>query len=164
MTKLGDELQAVQRCCNGKCHCRCHKSYKIEGRFWSIEVPQFSRMLMRCDRPYCRIRRHRQSCRLALSRLGIPIALVMTLEIGQTPNGYSIAPSLEYPSIREYTSPGFEVMWKLEKFLISLEEAKASLQDLFRRREVDVLDVDPAGRGWLEVILAPRFDDNYILK
>lgn len=55
LTKFRDDIQAVERCCRGKCYWRCHKSYKIEGRFWSTEISQLSRMLISSDRPYCKI-------------------------------------------------------------------------------------------------------------
>ena len=149
----GDDILAVDRCCQGKCNCRCHQVHVYQGRFWAVQIPQFSRMLMDCDRPYCRIRRYRQSYRLALSRIGIPIAVEVTLNFGQTLNGYSISPSLSFPAIRKYTSPGFEVIWKLENCLISLTEAMSTLQHLFNQRQISVYDVDPSGKGWLEVLM-----------
>lgn len=146
-----DGIVSSSACYAGNCACRCHRTSKISTRFWSIEYSLLSTMFASCDRVQCKARVYRQSCWVTLSRLGIPLALVAGLECGRSVNGYQISPSLYFTPVVPYTSPGFQVLWKAEKGLISSSEAEAELHELFIDRKASVRDVDPAGDGWLEV-------------
>ena len=146
-----EDVEARSRCLEGRCLCRCHATWKVSRRFWSIELSNLAGILSSCDRPQCKARRYSPSCRIALSRLGIPLAILVRFDFICSASGYSIALPLHLTPIVPYTAEGFQVLWKAEKSLITCDEAVRELGSLFRDRKISPRDVDPAGEGWLEV-------------
>ena len=141
----------VSRCIETGCQCRCHTIVAASGRFWSIEASSMQRLLQSCDRPGCNTRQYSICQRIALSRYGLNFAVVIGFRLGYGPAGYTLAPSLRLSPIVPYTSPGFQILWKMSTEQVSMEEGFSDLDKLFQARKISPYDVDPSGRGWVQV-------------
>jgi hypothetical protein len=65
--------------------------------------------------------------------------------------GFELRPPLRVEPIVSYTSPGFETIWRFERSLISLEEARGRLVELHRSDESFRNHRDPAGNTYIHV-------------
>lgn len=108
-------------------------------------------MLKNCDTATCTARRYRLEFRAALSQLGIPWAVILganlTLELGKFTLNYP----LQLQRVVKYTAPGFEILWKLSEGALGWDDAEAQFRELYRTDPTFCGQVDPSGRGYLEV-------------
>jgi hypothetical protein len=65
-------------------------------------------------------------------------------------------PAFEVERIVPYTSPGFEILWRCQIDLITVEEAQKSLVDLYHSDPTFKDHVDPAGKSYIEVSILKR--------
>jgi hypothetical protein len=139
------------QCAVLQCYCSCHSTKQISSRFWYIHYSPLADMLKNCDTATCTARRHRLQFRAALSQLGIPWAVILgvdvTLEVGK----FTLCPALQLQRVVKYTSPGFEILWKLSEAKLSWDDAGAQFRELYRMDPTFCSQVDPSGRGYLEV-------------
>jgi hypothetical protein len=153
----------------GGCACRCHCTSAYSGSFISLVYQGFS-PLKRCNEDTCNSRRYVLNLRLALSRLGLPLAILPSLQlIIDRDCRPQILPSLQMQRTCKYTSRGFHALYLLEygfstfdreasteqvsaRFLTYQQDKLAEIKQLFHDGEVSPLDVDPAGATWLEVV------------
>ncbi|RMJ11530.1 hypothetical protein CDV36_008821 [Fusarium kuroshium] len=129
--------------------CSCYLT-GASGRFWFLQYTPLS-MFTRNRGPGC-------SCaglrlRLALSKYGVPIAIVAGIGFMVDGSGFELRPALRVERIVKYTSPGFETIWRLEKKLISLAEARQRFIELYRSDSSLRYHKDPAGNGYIQTLL-----------
>ncbi|EGU72957.1 hypothetical protein FOXB_16545 [Fusarium oxysporum f. sp. conglutinans Fo5176] len=92
----------------------------------------------------------------ALSQLGIRWATVVQFYIVTTSGRYSLRPSIEVERVMPYTSPGFEILWKLRNRMISFEDGREELIHLRRTDPTFPDHVDPSGKSYIEnLLMAP---------
>ncbi|KAE8451015.1 hypothetical protein EG329_005455 [Mollisiaceae sp. DMI_Dod_QoI] len=107
-------------------------------------------MLKDCDTATCTARRYCLRFRAALSQLRIPWAVILgvdlTLEVGK----FTLCPALQLQRVVKYTSPGFEILWKLSEEELGWDDAGAQFRELYRMDPTFCSQVDPSGRGYLE--------------
>ena len=65
-------------------------------------------------------------------------------------------PAFEVERIVPYTSPGFETLWRCKEQLITIEEARDKLVDLYRSDPTFKNHVNPGGESYIEVGLLTR--------
>jgi hypothetical protein len=120
------------QCAVLQCHCSCHLTKQISSRFWYIHYSPLAHILKNCDTVTCTARRHRLQFRAALSQLGIPWAVILgvnlTLEVGK----FTLWPALQLQRVVKYTSPGFEILWKLSQEQLGWDDAGAQFRELYR--------------------------------
>ncbi|KAF8852013.1 ankyrin [Acephala macrosclerotiorum] len=138
------------QCAVLECYCSCHLTKQISSRFWYIRYSPLAHMLENCDTATCTARRHRLQFRAALSQLGIPWAVILgvnlTLEVGK----FTLGTALQLQRVVKYTSPGFEILWKLSEEELGWDDAGAQFRELYRMDPTFRSQVDPSGRGYLE--------------
>jgi hypothetical protein len=71
----------------------------------------------------------------------------LTLEVGK----FTLWPALQLQRVVKYTSPGFEILWKFSWELLGWDDAAAQFRELYRMDPTFCSQVDPSGRGYLEV-------------
>ncbi|KAK7893841.1 hypothetical protein LTR67_006542 [Exophiala xenobiotica] len=140
-------------CLKDRCICACHETTSSSGKFWSWNVSSPWALVRPCDRPSCQDRTFKARYHVSLSRLKIPWSVEFGFRVAYGLNGYSISSTLQPVRVVPFTSPGFVVLWKCRTHQIAWPEAKQSLQKLFDEGKASPLDVDPAGKTWLEKIL-----------
>ena len=101
-----------------------------------------------CDNPRCDRREYIYSFRMTLCQLGFPWAFTATLGIQ---SGYSIGLVLRPQHIVRYTSPGFELLYKIHMEYITLDEGISEFTELYRKDPSFIHQVDPAGQGYIQV-------------
>jgi hypothetical protein len=141
-------------CLKDRCICACHETTSSSGKFWSWNVSSPWALVRPCDRPSCQDRTFKARYHVSLSRLKIPWSVEFGFRVAYGLNGYSISSTLQPVRVVPFTSPGFVVLWKCRTHQIAWPEAKQSLQKLFDEGKASPLDVDPAGKTWLEVTAA----------
>ncbi|KAL2692465.1 hypothetical protein Neosp_002874 [[Neocosmospora] mangrovei] len=63
---------------------------------------------------------------------------------------FSIQPALQVERVVKYTSPGFEIIWRLRRRLIKVDEACIAFRLLAREDPTLELHVDPSGSSYIE--------------
>lgn len=130
--------------------CSCHLT-GVSGRFWFL---QYTSLSMFMGRPGGRA----SGCgctglrlRLALSKYGVPVAIVAGIGLMVDGSGFSLQPSLRVERIVKYTSPGFETIWRLKRGLVSLPEARTRFIELYRSDSSLRHHKDPSGNSYIKV-------------
>lgn len=139
------------RACGARNHyCSCHQT-ALSRRFLSLQYTPLSCFVRKfSDGPSgCRCIGLR--LRVALSMYGVPIAIVAGLGFMVDGAGFELRPTLRAEIIVNYTSPGFETIWRLQRSLISLEEARGTLVELYRSDSSFRHHKDPAGNTYIHV-------------
>lgn len=151
------------------CLCRCHKMSERSGLFLSLTIYGLTAAGQSCNRLNCTTRRYSVCFRLALTQLGIPLAIRYGLALEFS--GFSrlrLYPTPEAQRVCKYLSPGFKLMIemqnnhaihfpgigitdKLAAHDQLLVQNLAGIKRLFATGEASSLDVDPAGHTWVEV-------------
>lgn len=140
-----------RHCGQRHCDCSCHLTGKKSGRFWFLEYTPLSILLQKPENGRCGSSRFCLNFRLALSNYGIPFAIVAGLNITADAIGFDLQPALRAERIVKYTSPGFEILHRLEARNISLEEAQTKFVELYRS-DTSLRDHrDPSGKSYLQV-------------
>lgn len=105
----------------------------------------------KCDNKRCDMRNIRWSFRVAFNRFSIPWAFLIDLEFILGTATYSLRPALSLQRVVNYTSPGFAIIWKCRKHLISLSEAQDQLRQLDRSPSRLRQHVNPDGNNYIQV-------------
>jgi len=95
--------------------------------------------------------RHRLQFRAAFSQLGIPWAVILGVDLTVELGKFTLCPTLQLQRVVKYTSPGFEILWKLKEEALSWDDAEAQFRELYRMDPTFGSQVDPSGSGYLEV-------------
>jgi hypothetical protein len=90
----------------------------------------------------------------ALSPFGIRWSAIIQFHVLAAQGKFSLRPAFEVERIVPYTSPGFETLLKCENNLITFEEARDRLVDLYRSDPTFKNHVNPAGESYIEVGLS----------
>ncbi|RYC86302.1 hypothetical protein BFJ63_vAg10825 [Fusarium oxysporum f. sp. narcissi] len=135
-----------------KYDCSCHQT-GISRRFLFLQYTPLSSFVGKLSG-----RASGCSCiglrlRVALSMYGVPKAIVAGIGFMVDETGSQLLSTLRTEPIVSYTSPGFETIWRLQKSLISLEEARGRLIELRRSDESFRNHKDPAGNTYIHTLL-----------
>ncbi|RSL90251.1 hypothetical protein CDV31_015731 [Fusarium ambrosium] len=129
--------------------CSCYLTGAC-GRFWFLQYTPLSIFTGNrgsgCSCAGLRLR-------LALSKYGVPIAVVAGIGFMLDGSGLELRPALRVERVVKYTSPGFETIWRLENNLISLAEARQRFIELYRSDSSLRYHKDPAGNGYIQTLL-----------
>lgn len=130
--------------------CSCHLT-GVSGRFWFLQYTPLSSFIRKPNdkAPGCSCMSLR--LRMALSRFGLPYAIVAGIGFMVDGSGLELRPALRAEKIINYTSPGFETIWRLGNGLISLSEACERFIELHRSNGSLRYDKDPSGKSYIQV-------------
>ncbi|KAI7759836.1 hypothetical protein LZL87_009159 [Fusarium oxysporum] len=129
---------------------------RTSRHFWALEYTPLAIFRQTCDKKSCNVVKYGGTFRFALSQLGIRWATVVQLYIVTTSGRYSLRPSIEVERVVPYTSPGFEILWKLRNRMISFEDGREELVHLRRTDPTFPNHVDPSGKSYIEnLLMAP---------
>ncbi|KAI3319693.1 hypothetical protein HD806DRAFT_508770 [Xylariaceae sp. AK1471] len=135
------------------CACSCHLTRVISKRFWGIEFTPISVLLKKPTTSWCDSRWFRFQLRVALSQYGIPRAIILGIDFALSSGGITLRPALQTQVIVNYTSPGFEAIWRCKHELISVEDACAKLVALSRSDPTFKYHRDPGGNNYVQKLL-----------
>ncbi|KAH6892387.1 hypothetical protein B0T10DRAFT_537419 [Thelonectria olida] len=135
------------------CDASCHLTTHLSGRFWSLQYTPPAILARKTEGERSECRRIGVNLRLALSRYGIPIAIMAGLEYMVDGRGFALQPALTVQKIVRYTSPGFETIWRLEEGLINFPEARERLLQMYRSDQSLKDHRDPAGNSYIQKIV-----------
>lgn len=138
-------------CTVRSCSCRCHCRTGINRRFWALDYNPLAVLRESCDRAECNATEYGFSFRVALSQLGINWSLAISLQVQMAAGRVGLRPNLQMERTVPYTSPGFELIWRCYHKLISYEEARKGLVDLYRSDPTFKNHVAPDGTSYIEV-------------
>ncbi|KAH8651793.1 hypothetical protein BGZ61DRAFT_487579 [Ilyonectria robusta] len=141
-------------CAVRSCHCSCHITRSVGGRFWRLQYTPFANIFNTCDNARCSVQRYRVNLRAALSHFGVGWAVVFGLDMMVEPGKYWLQPVLQVERVVNRTAPGFVILMKLSENLLKWNEAEIQFRELYRSDPAFVNQVDPQGRGYLEKILS----------
>ena len=163
----------VQQLCwqrRGGCGYRCHCRSEYSGSYFFWVFHGLANPLNTCNVDECNSRRYMLSLRIALGRLGLPVAVIPSLQLVINPNyRLQILPSLQIQRTCKNTSQGFLALYMLQhkgptsdrsesgeqysaRFVRYKQNKLAEIKQLFLEEKVSHLDVDPSGATWLEVM------------
>lgn len=132
------------------CHCACHTT----KTFWAFRYTPLGAILRSCDHDSCNARRYQFSIRMHLSRLGIPVCMVVGGELITGVAGMSLKPLFgPVQRVVRATSIGFRTLARLENGDIDMQEAKETLRQLHRSDPTFGLHVNPRGRTYLQELV-----------
>ncbi|CEO58358.1 hypothetical protein PMG11_03088 [Penicillium brasilianum] len=135
------------------CHCSCHMTENSRGRYWGLEYTPLSLILGHCDYDKCDMKRVQCRFRLAFNRIRVPWALLMDFESMLGSGKCSIRPALSLKRVVNYTSPGFEIMWRCENHLMPLADTLSQLRDLDKLPSPLQQHVNPDGENYVQALL-----------
>lgn len=146
-----------QDCSIRRCSCRCHIMGKVSRRLWSFDYTPLSIMLQGCNKAECSALKYSISFRVALTQLGFPIATIFQLQFLDNGGKFSIRPGLDIQCVVPNTSPGFELIWKLQTCQIEYEEAASAFRRMYRSNPKEFLrHINARGSTYVkEVALYP---------
>jgi hypothetical protein len=99
-------LDSFSKCARNKCYCSCHDSTSISGSFWSLKVPLRPTFLRSCNRLSCSNHK-RASLWVSLEQIGIPYAVIASLDILWSAQKTFISPSLQIRRVVSWNAPAF---------------------------------------------------------
>ena len=140
-------------CAERHCSCSCHRTARITRRFWALEYSPLDVFRQTCDSKSCNVTKYGGTFSFALSQLGIRWSAIIQFHILATPGKFLFRPVFEVERIVPYTSPGFETLWRCQEDLITVEEARDRLVDLYRSDPTFKNHVNPGGKSYIEVRL-----------
>lgn len=138
-------------CTVRSCHCSCHITRVVGGRFWRLQYAPLANIFNTCDNVRCSAQRYRVGLRVALSRFGVRWAVILGLDMTVEPGKYWLQPVLQVERVVNYTAPGFVILEKLSEQLLEWDKAELQFRELYRSDPTFVNQVDPQGMGYLEV-------------
>lgn len=147
-------LMQKTSCAVRLCHCSCHMTENSRGRYWGLEYTPLSLILGHCDYEKCDMKRVQCRFRLAFNRIRVPWALLMDFELIIGSGRFSLRPALSLKRVVNYTSPGFEIMWRCENHLMPLADALSQLRDLDRLPSPLQQHVNPDGENYVQVSIS----------
>ncbi|RSM08691.1 hypothetical protein CDV31_008033 [Fusarium ambrosium] len=140
-------------CAVRACSCSCHRVSRISRRFWALDYIGLLPPGNKCDQPSCNASAYGFRLRVALSQLGIPWSVTMGLRLLARVGSYTIQPALQVERVVKYTSPGFEIIWRLENELIKVDEACMAFRKLAREDPSLNFHADPSGSSYIDTLL-----------
>lgn len=137
-------MRVVERC--------YHKQTSYaHGRFWWLEITSNPGFWHGCS-PSCPKRCDwNVKLRLALTWLNIPFAVTGTLGFASKNGQFELRPALSIQHVVRNTSPGFKALFLCKIDVLSLEESKQRLRDLYRSDGHFKYHVNPAGESYIRV-------------
>lgn len=123
----------------------------MSGRFWAIEYTRLGIFQQTCDVKTCNMAKYGGRFRLALSQLGIQRSVVVQFHFLMGLGTFSLRPCLAIECTVPYTSPGFEIIWKCEKGLVTFEDARNTLASLYDTDPNFRYHTNPGGKSYIEV-------------
>ncbi|RSL65972.1 hypothetical protein CEP51_012909 [Fusarium floridanum] len=154
LVKYTPHRRVMRRDCAVRaCSCSCHRVSRISRRFWALDYIGLLPPGNKCDQPSCNASAYGFRLRVALSQLGIPWSVTMGLRLLAGVRGYTIQPALQVERVVKYTSPGFEIIWRLQYQLIKADEACMAFRKLAREDPSLNLHVDPSGSSYIDTLL-----------
>ncbi|KAH7130999.1 hypothetical protein EDB81DRAFT_905786, partial [Dactylonectria macrodidyma] len=139
-----------RNCSIRQCSCSCHRTTKVSGRFWALQYTPLGAFREPCDNKSCTGTCYGISLRAAFSRYGIRWATILAFHLLNEEGKVFFRPVLGFQRVVPYTSPGFELLWKVNWESFSAEDAQAQLSILARNDSSFTRHVNPAGIGYLE--------------
>lgn len=140
-------------CAERHCSCCCHRTAKTAGRFWAFKYTPLDVFRQTCNNKSCNVTKYGGTFSFALSPLGIWWSAIIQFHVLAAQGKFSLRPAFEVERIVPYTSPGFETLWRCENNLITFEEARDRLIDLYRSDPTFKNHVNPGGKSYIEVRL-----------
>lgn len=138
------------------CHCSCHMTENVSGRFYGLEYTPLSAMFGKCDNNKCDMKGIRWKWRFAFSKFSIAWALLVDFQFILRNGSYSLRPALSLQRVVNFTSPGFTALWRCKNNLISLPEARDELRRLYRLSGPLRQDINPAGDNYIQVYVLTK--------
>lgn len=145
------KLRRKWNCAERACSCSCHHTVRIGQRFWSLEYTPLYAFRQTCDNKFCSATKYGGTFRIALSQLGIRWSAVIQFHVLAAPGKFLFRPAFDVERIVPYTSPGFQIIWRCQRRLITHEEAHDSLINLYQSDPTFKDHVDPDGISYIEV-------------
>ncbi|KAJ5219968.1 hypothetical protein N7468_009172 [Penicillium chermesinum] len=90
---------------------------------------------------------------VAFNKFSIPWALLLDFQFILGARKYSLRPALSLQRVVNYTSPGFETIWRCRKGLLPLSEAQDQLRRLNRSPSPLSQHINPAGDNYIRDLL-----------
>ncbi|PMD37920.1 ankyrin [Hyaloscypha variabilis F] len=140
-------------CAERHCSCSCHRTTRTNRRFWALEYTPLHIFRQACDNKSCNATEYGGTLSFALSQLGIPWSAIIQFHVLAEPGKFLFRPAFEMERIVRYTSPGFEALWRCQNNLITVEEARDRLTDLYRSDPTFKNHVNPSGKSYIEELL-----------
>jgi hypothetical protein len=141
-------------CAERHCSCSCHRTARTAGRFWAFKYTPLDVVRQTCNNKSCNGTKYGGTVSFALSPLGIRWSAIIQFHVIAAQGRFSLRPGFDVERIVPYTSPGFETLWKCENNLITFEEARDRLVDLYRADPKSFKNhVNPGGKSYIEVRL-----------
>ena len=134
------------KCSLRNCYCACHASSTRSGRFWSLKFPYDWNS---CDRTCHNYKR--ASIWISLNNIGIPYAILASLDFMWTIHQSYISPSLQVTRVVDWHAPAFALLGDIRWNQMSFEEARNQMVQLFDSGVASPLDVLPNGKSLPEV-------------
>jgi len=135
------------KCFSRHCYCDCHGSTTKSGKFWSLKLPYD---WSSCDRTTCRNYKS-ASVWISLNSIGLPYAILASLDIMWTTHRSIISPSLQVTRVVDWHSPAFALLWDIRENEIEFEEARSEMIRLFDSGSSSAIDILPNGKSLPEV-------------
>lgn len=144
-------LRRQWNCAERACSCSCHHTVRTGQRFWSLEYTPLYAFHQICDSKSCSATKYGGTFRFSLSQIGIRWSAIIQFHVLAAPGKFLFRPAFEVERIVPYTSPGFEILWRCEQGLITVEEAHDGLVNLYQSDPTFKNHVDPDGISYIEV-------------
>jgi hypothetical protein len=135
------------KCLSRNCYCSCHGTLTRARKFWTLKLPYDWNS---CDRSNCHNYK-RASIWISLSSIGIPYAVLASLDIMWTLHQSIISPSLQVTRVVDWQSPAFALLRDIRWNQMEFEEARNKLLRLFDSGAASPIDVLPNGKSLPEV-------------
>ncbi|KIN05249.1 hypothetical protein OIDMADRAFT_51065 [Oidiodendron maius Zn] len=150
------KLRSDWNCAERACSCSCHHTVRTAQSFWSLEYTPLYVFRQTCDNKYCGATKYGGTFRFALSQLGIRWSAVIQFYILAAPGKFLFRPAFDMERIVPNTSPGFETLWRCQNHLITVEEARDRLVDLYHSDRTFKDHVKLDGISYIEeLVMAP---------
>ncbi|KAL4982444.1 hypothetical protein BDW68DRAFT_195352 [Aspergillus falconensis] len=149
----GPRRPRVLDCAVRHCYCSCHSTRRSSARFWSFEYTPPSTFSGKCSNSKCTATCYRWSLQFALSRYGIPFKVNTAVEFITGSGRYSLRPGLSIERVVDYTSAGFEALWRFESGLLTLPEVQERFRELKRCDPSLNQHVHPGGLNYIQELL-----------
>ncbi len=150
---LSPRVRRRSNCAERHCSCCCHCIAKIARRFWAFKYTPLDVFRQTCNNKSCCVTKYGGTFRFALSAFGIRWSIIIQFHVLAAQGRFSLRPAFEVEEIVPYTSPGFETLWKCKDQLITFEEARDRLAELYHSDSNFKNHVNPGGNSYIEVRL-----------
>jgi hypothetical protein len=145
------KLRRHWNCAERACSCSCHHTIRTTKSFWLLEYTPPYIFRQNCDNKSCCATKYGGTLRLALSQLGIRWSAVVQFHILAAPGKFLFRPAFEVERIVQNTSPGFKTLWECQRHLITVEEARDRLVNLYHSDPTFKNHVNRNGKSYVEV-------------